>query len=79
MPIAPLFVHLASVFLLVCVLCRPVCWTSLHPFDFIRNLFTGLYIFKVLNNHIIDASGAIVESPCETEENTSSICVIFNE
>ena len=22
------------VFLLVCVLCRPVCWTSLHPFDF---------------------------------------------
>ena len=23
------------VVLLVCVLCRPVCWTSLHPFDFI--------------------------------------------
>ena len=23
------------VFLLVCMLCRPVCWTSLHPFDFI--------------------------------------------
>ena len=22
-------------FLLVCVLCRPVCWTSLHPLDFI--------------------------------------------
>ena len=21
------------VFLLVCVLCRPVCWTSLHPFE----------------------------------------------
>ena len=23
------------VFLLVCVLCRPACWTSLHPYDFI--------------------------------------------
>ena len=32
------------VFLLVCVLCRPVCWTYLHPFDFIWNLFNGLFV-----------------------------------
>ena len=29
---------------LCALICRPVCWTSLHPFDFIRNLFTGLFV-----------------------------------
>ena len=30
-----LLIVLLLQFLLVCVLCRPVCWTSLHPVDFI--------------------------------------------
>ena len=45
-PSCPLFVHLAyqCMVFLVCVLCRPVCWTSRHPFDFIWNLFAGLFV-----------------------------------
>ena len=34
---------LTIVFLLVCVLCRPVCRTSLHSFDLIWNVFIGLF------------------------------------
>ena len=52
-------VHLCApclpVFLLVCVLCRPVCWTSLHPFDFIWNLFTGLFV-HFFNKYIFSIS-----------------------
>ena len=44
---------LTSVPSCLCALYRPVCWTFLHPFDFIWNLFTGLFVHFFSNCTVI--------------------------